>query len=262
VRGIQDAADGIIPSDEPAVVLSSLARSSNPSFSDACAIELSEGTEPCFRVCFPLPDEEAHPSSCGPVRAAPSAPSTASKTISTAFQASSGHGYQSFAGIVVHSWTERDPTEEDAIIARLLVDLALAIMQRERLAQTAARAEDRAAKLAVEVISSRIEGEATGILMTQHQITRNEAVSLLRQASRTSRRELHEVAAGVVLAGDFHRLPHNRADSPPRGPDAFTSPIRMTTGLPGPPKVRPASQMRDHCRRRPGTEGVPGEDGT
>jgi ANTAR domain len=189
VRGIQDAAAGLVASDEPAVVLSSLARSSNPCFSDACAVELSEGTEPRFRVCFPLPGEEAFPAGRGP-----------RKTIVTTFQAGSGHGYQPFAGVVVHSWTDRDPTEADAIIARLLVDLALAIVQRERLAQLVARAEDRAAKLAIDLITSRVEGEATGILMAQHQITPNEAVSLLRQASCTSGRELHEVAAGVVLA--------------------------------------------------------------
>jgi hypothetical protein len=53
VLEIKEAIGTIVPSDEAAVVLSSLARSSNPSFSDACAIELSEGTEDPFRVWFP-----------------------------------------------------------------------------------------------------------------------------------------------------------------------------------------------------------------
>jgi hypothetical protein len=76
----------------------------------------------------------------------------------------SGYGYPSFAGLVVYSWIDRDPTEDDAIIARLLVDLALAILQRERLAQSAARADSLAAKLAIDLITSRIEGEAIGFL--------------------------------------------------------------------------------------------------
>ena len=42
----------------------------------------------------------------------------------TKFQAASGHGYPSFAGIIVHSLATRDPTEDDAIIARPLVDHA------------------------------------------------------------------------------------------------------------------------------------------
>jgi hypothetical protein len=203
VRDIADAMCGIVPSDEPAVVLSGLARSSNPCFSDACAIELSEGTEPLFRVCFPLPDEAGFLADAEPVRASANAPPVAMKSIITTFQAGSGHGYPSFAGIVVHSWAERDPTEDDAIIARLLVDRALAIVQHGRVAQAAARADSRAAKLAIEVITSRIEGEATGILMAKHQVTRAKAVCLLRQASQTRGRELHEIAASVLRAGDL-----------------------------------------------------------
>ena len=141
------------------------------------------------------------------VPAGASARPAARKTIVTPFKAVSGHGYPSFAGMVVHAWTERDPTEDDAIIARLLVDLALAILHRERLAQSAARADSRAAKLAIDLITSRIEGEATGILMANHQIKRGEAVSMLRRMSQTSQRQLHEVAADVVQAADLQRLP-------------------------------------------------------
>jgi hypothetical protein len=154
-RKIEESIRGIRPSDEPAVVLSSLARSSNPSFSDACAVELSEGTQPHFRVRFPMPDDDA-PAACPDA----CAPPATGKTIITPFQAGSGHGYASFAGVIVHSWAEREPTEDDAIIARLLVDLALAIVQRERFAQTAARADDRAANLAFELITGRLERRA------------------------------------------------------------------------------------------------------
>jgi hypothetical protein len=69
------------------------------------------------------------------VHATASAPPVAMKSIITTFQAGSGHGYPSFEGIVVHSWAARDPSQDDAIIARLLVDRALAIVQHERLAQ-------------------------------------------------------------------------------------------------------------------------------
>ena len=206
-REIQDAIHGIVSSDEPCVVLSSLARFSNPSFSDACAIELSEGTEAHFQVSFPMPGEAAVPAGSRFVPAGASARPAARKTIVTPFKAVSGHGYPSFAGMVVHAWTDRDPTEDDAIIARLLVDLALAILHRERLAQSAARADSRAAKLAIDLITSRIEGEATGILMANHQINRGEAVGMLRRMSQTSQRQLHEVAADVVQAADLQRLP-------------------------------------------------------
>jgi hypothetical protein len=216
LREIEDAIGNIVLSDEPAVVLSSLARSSNPSFSDACALELSEGTAAPFRVCFPMTGEDELLVGGCSARAAASAPPVATKSIITTFQAGSGHGYPSFAGIVVHSWAKRDPTEDDAIMARLLVDRALAIVQHERLAQATARADSRAAKLAIDLITSRIEGEATGILMAKRQITRAKAASLLRQASRTRQQDLHQIAVGVVRAGDLDSPSHNDANNPAR----------------------------------------------
>jgi ANTAR domain len=216
VREIKDAIGNIVPSDEPAVVLSSLARSSNPSFSDACALELSEGTATPFRVCFPMTGEDELLASARPVYATASAPPVAMKSIITTFQAGSGHGYPSFAGIVVHSWAARDSSQDDAIIARLLVDRALAIVRHERLAQAAACADSRAAKLAIDLITSRLEGEATGILMAKHQITRAQAARLLRQASQTRQRDPHEIAVGVVHAGDLDSLSHSDANSPAR----------------------------------------------
>jgi len=53
------------------------------------------------------------------------------------------------------------------------------------------------------LITSRIEGEATGILIAKHHVTRVQAASLLRQASRQRLRKLHQVAAGVVRSVDL-----------------------------------------------------------
>jgi len=215
-REIMGALRDIPASEEPAVVLSSLARASNPAFSDACAVELSEGTEPPFRVCFPLPDETGLPAGARPVQAAAGAPRDGMSSVITTFEAGSSHGYPSFAGVVVHFWAGADPAEDDAVIARLLVDRALAIVRNERLAQAIARADSRAAKLAIDVITCRIEGEATGILMAEHHVTRTEAASLLRQASRERRRKLHEIAAGVVCAGDLKSPRNGDARGPAR----------------------------------------------
>lgn len=215
-REIMGALRDIAASEEPAVVLSSLARASNPSFSDACAVELSEGTRPPFRVCFPMPDETGFPAGARPVQTAAGAPLDDMRSIVTTFAAGSGHGHPSFAGVVMHFWAESGPTEDDAIIARLLVDRALAIVQNERLAQAIARDDNRTAKLAIDLITSRIEGEATGILMAGRHVTRAEAASLLRQASRERQRKLHEIAAGVVCAGDLRPPPESHAQGPAR----------------------------------------------
>ena len=216
VREIMGALRHITASDEPAVVLSSLARSINPSFSDACVIELSEGTETLFRVCFPMPDEAELPAGAGPVQAAAGASPAGTRCIITTFEAGSSHGYPSFAGMVVHFWAERDPTEDDRIIARLLVDRALAIVQNERLAQAAARVDSRAAKLAIDLITSRTDGEATGILMAKHHVTPAQAASLLCQASQERQQKVHEAAAEVVRTGDLGSLLHRDVGSPAR----------------------------------------------
>jgi hypothetical protein len=216
VRDVEYAIRGLVRSDEPVIVLSSLARNSNPSFSDACAVKLSEGTSGLFEVSFPMPGDAAFPAGTGSGVAGASALSATGKTLTTIFKAPAGYGYPSFAGVVAHTWTGREPAEDDAIIARLLVDYALAIVQHERLAASAASAGDRAAKLAIELITSRDEGEATGILMAKHAATREEAARLLRHMSRTSQRELHAVAVSVVHAEDLRRVPQSGVRNPAR----------------------------------------------
>jgi len=132
----------MVQSDEPAVVLSSLARLGNPPFSDACAIELSERTGTPFRIRFPCPARVNSWPDQGPSTPRP-AHRVVFKTVTTRFHAEPSHGYPSFAGTIVHSWATREPTENDAIVARLLVNHALAIMHKARLAQAVARADSR-----------------------------------------------------------------------------------------------------------------------
>ena len=203
VRDIEDAIRGIIFPDEPAVMLSNLPGSSHPHFRDACTAELSGGAGSLFQVSFPTPGDAALP-------ARASARPAAWKTVATAFRAGTGNRYRSLTGVIVHSWPGREPTGDDAIIARALASHALAMVRRERLARAAARADARAAKLAIDLITSRIGGEAAGILTARRQITKEEAGRLLRRPSRTSRRDRHDAAAGVVRAGGLHRLPVNR----------------------------------------------------
>jgi ANTAR domain len=211
---IRSAVSGMARSCEPAVVLSSLARASCPSFSDACAVELSEGADALFRVSFPRPDGVVLAAGLGTVPSRTGASAVTGNTITTGFQAAAGHGHPSFAGMVVHSWIDRGFSEDDAIIARLLVDRALAIVLHERLARSAARADDRAAKLAIDLITSRIEGEAIGILMAKQQVTEDEAVGLLRRVSWTHQRSMHEAAADVVRTQDLRRLLERGAAGP------------------------------------------------
>jgi AmiR/NasT family two-component response regulator len=66
-----------------------------------------------------------------------------------------------------------------------------------------ARAEDRAASLALRAISGRTISLATGVVMHQNGLGADDAEDLIRQAAGMSGRCLHQVAAGVVRSGSL-----------------------------------------------------------
>jgi hypothetical protein len=201
-------------SAEPAVVLSSLARLSVPCFSDGCELELSEGLDPVFEVSFPLPGDE-------PVRRNESSRGSeppAGTAVITAFDMPSADGRPSFSGHLIHSWTLRVPTAEDAVIARMLVDHALEVVRYERLAEIARAAEDRSARLAREAMAGLSIGEAIGIEMATRHLHRTAAIELLKDASRRSGRSLHEISVDVVRAATCATIDSTGQTGAPEAP--------------------------------------------
>jgi hypothetical protein len=74
---------------------------------------------------------------------------------------------------------------------------------------------NRARNLQQALLTSRQIGEATGVLMTRHHLTREQAFDLLRIASQNTNRKLHDIALEV---GDTGTLPRNSIrKSPPAG---------------------------------------------
>jgi hypothetical protein len=121
----------------------------------------------------------------------------------TPFRAVSRTGYSSYAGVVTHWWSSRAPSESDAAIADLMVKHVIAMVDHERLMAAVARAEDRAASLALEAISGRIVNLATGIVMHQYGLASEEAEGLLRQSARMEGCGVAQVAANVVRTGSL-----------------------------------------------------------
>lgn len=183
-------------SAEPAVVLSSLARLCVPCFSEGCAVELSEGLDPVFKVSFPPPREDPGPRD-GLWHG--SDPPTGT-TIITAFEMPSADGCPSFSGHVMHSWALQPMATGAAVIARLLVDHALAVIRYERLAERTRAAEERSALLAREAMAGQSIEVAIGIVIATRHLDRMAALDLLKDVSRQSGRSLHEVSAHVVQA--------------------------------------------------------------
>jgi hypothetical protein len=183
-------------SDDPIVAFGRLPQACVPEFADGCQVELSDGAEPAFRaVCPASPGDD--PGAVGALSAGPQ------QLLVTPFRAVSLAGYASYAGVVTYWWAGRPPAESDAVIADLLVRHVVALVEHERLLMAVARAEDRAANLALEAISGRTVSLATGVVMHQNGLAADDAEHLLRRSARMTGRDLHQVAASVVRSGSL-----------------------------------------------------------
>jgi hypothetical protein len=180
-------------SDDPVVTFAGLPGACVPEFADGCEVELSDGTEPLFRATYPASSaDDPEPAAAHPA---------AEQMLLTPFRAVSRTGYPSYAGVVMHWWTGRAPSESDAIIADLMVKHLIALVDHERLMAAVARAEDPAASVALEAIGGRTINLAVGIAMYRNGLTPDDAEDLLRHSARTAGRSLSAVAASVVRCG-------------------------------------------------------------
>jgi hypothetical protein len=178
-------------SDDPAVTFGRLPGACVPEFADGCEVELSDGAQPAFRVRHPVgSDADPEPATAHNVEP--------EQVLSTPFTATSAIGYPSYAGVVTHWWASRTPSECDAVIADLMVKHLVSLVDHERLMAAVARAEDRAAGLALQAISGRTVALAIGIVMRANGLAAAEAEDLLRQSAGITGRCLHELAVGVV----------------------------------------------------------------
>jgi hypothetical protein len=180
-------------SDDPVVTFAGLARACVPTFADGCQVELSDGTEPPFRITHPADAADNLPTKAAPVGSY--------QALLTPFRVVSRTGYPSYAGLVTHWWNDRTPSHSDAEIADLMVKHLIALVDRERLTAAVARAEDRAASLALDAVCGRTIDVATGIVMHQNRLGAEDAEKLLRRSARLTGRDVAQVAASVVRSG-------------------------------------------------------------
>jgi hypothetical protein len=185
---------GLRGSDDPVVTFAGLPRACVPAFSDGCQVELADGAQPAFWVAYPASSADRPEPTAGQ-------PVGSDHMLLTPFRVVSGAGYSSYAGVVTHWWTGRVPSESDAAIADLMVRHLIALVDHERLMAAVARAEDRAARLALEAISGRTINLATGIVMHQNGLAPDDAEHLLRRSAAMAGRGLAQVAASVVRSG-------------------------------------------------------------
>ena len=113
---------GLADSSEPAIVFSSLIRLCVPTFNDACSVDIVEGGRVRYRIDYP------RDSSC-----AASAARADGRSVATTF-ASDLPGWPSYTGVMTSFWHDRRPTAQDAERAASIVDNAIRMIRRERLA--------------------------------------------------------------------------------------------------------------------------------
>jgi hypothetical protein len=183
-------------SDDPTVTFAGLAKASVPEFADACQVELSDGAQPPFRITHPAGQADDQ----GPADAQAAGPD---QVLLTPFRVVPRVGYASYAGVVSHWWAGRVPSESDVALADLMVKHCIALVAQERLLAAVGRAEDRAARLALQSISGRAISLATGIVMHQRGLSPDEAEEVLRRAAMVTGVALSGMAARVVRSGSL-----------------------------------------------------------
>jgi hypothetical protein len=115
------------------------------------------------------------------------------------FNAPASGDYAGYHGLVSLRFRHRD--ESGPFITQLLVDRALAMVERERLVEAAASRKATADHLARAVTSNREIGVAVGILMVNHGLTEEQAFDLLSRVSQRTNRKLRVIALEVGQAG-------------------------------------------------------------
>jgi hypothetical protein len=130
-------------------------------------------------------------------------------------------------GFVVCRWDDGyAPTAADATLVQSVVDAAVLLLDRERLAEQLRVTSDRAENLQVAVESNRRIGAAVGILMARRALTATQAFRELARVSSITNTKLRVVADTVVRTGD---LPAPRRSPPPAHHGART-PLTPTPG--------------------------------
>lgn len=182
---VLDALTGLVSSAEPAVVFASLVRLCVPSVCESANATVLGADENVHAVSWP--------------RESFGQPHSRRGVVVTEFAAPATAEHPGYHGVLSLRFASRDRSH--AFIAQLLVERAMATVERERLMELADRRQAVAENLEVALTSNREISVAVGILMANHKITGAEAFERLRRASQASNRKLRTIAVEVARTG-------------------------------------------------------------
>jgi len=237
---ILQALDGLVASAEPAVVFTSVARLCVPLFCDAAAAVLTTADQQAYTTRWPW--SEAGPEDSALLREAMAGSQVVSHdAVLTPILGMSTEGVLDYQGVLTLTFHTTSPSPSHRLLARLVVERATAVIERERLADLVTAHRTRADNLGIALTSNRQIGVAIGILMANHKLTSDDAFDLLRRVSQRSHRKVHDLALEVIDTRMLE-LPAGHTPMPP--------PATLGTE-PGAALGRKASRAFARCAPRP-----------
>lgn len=183
--------ESLFPSTEPAVVFAALARWATVEFCDACSLALSSGTEGVFRIT----EQVDVPVAAETLRGArPELDFLAP----IHFAVPEEFGHPAYSGVIEFWWHQPASEQGNRVAATAFVDLAISSVRSARLAERVVAAEDRSARLLLELQEARVVGQAIGFLMGRKQFGEREAEEYIRRGSYSASSTTIEFAAALV----------------------------------------------------------------
>ncbi len=184
LSAVLQAADLLARSAEPDVVFESLVQRCAPRLCDAATATVARPDGRIYATSWPA-GALTH-------RWQP-------ESVVAEFNAPAAGDYAGYHGLVSFRFPLHDETRP--FIAQLLVERALANVERERLHEAAASRKAAKEHLELALSSNREIGVAVGVLMANHKLTDEQAFDLLSRVSQRTNRKLRVIAVEVARAG-------------------------------------------------------------
>jgi hypothetical protein len=181
-------------SAQPAVVFSSLVQLCVPTICELARVTISGADGQVHAVSWPRDSVKQDEPRLAPVVVPFDAPAT--------------EDHEAFHGEATFGFATGDSAQP--FIAQLVVDRAMATVDRERLLMSTARIQTVAQHLEVALASNREIGVAIGIVMATNGLTAGQAFDVLREVSQRSNTKLRTVALEVIRTGTI-QLPVKHA---------------------------------------------------
>lgn len=187
---VLQAASSLVSCAEPDVVFESLVQRCAPLVCEAATATVSRLDGRIYATTWPMgaPSHWSQPES-----------------VVVDFNAPASGDYAGYHGLVSFRFGRGD--ERGPLAAQLLVDRAMAVVERERLLEAAASRAAAADHLERALASNREIGVAVGILMANHKLTDDQAFDLLSRVSQRTNRKLRLIAVDVASTGAIELPP-------------------------------------------------------